>query len=219
MKFSARTAQVLRNFSTINQSIIFKPGNQIKTISLSKTIMAKARIDSDIEKTFAIYDLPQFLSAVSLFEDPELELGDRSVNIGSGRERIRYTFSEPSLILAPPEKEIQLPTPEVEFTLRNDVLTRVQKALGIIGAPEIAVTGDGEKIYVEALNTKNSSESTYKVEVGETDKTFRLIFLAENIKLLPGDYEVAISSKGLSHFKGEDIEYWVAVEQHSTYEG
>lgn len=219
MKFSARTAQVLRNFSTINQSIIFKPGNQIKTISLSKTIMARARIDSDIEKTFAIYDLPQFLSAVSLFEDPELELGDRSVNIGSGRERIRYTFSEPSLILAPPEKEIQLPTPEVEFTLRNDVLTRVQKALGIIGAPEIAVTGDGEKIYVEALNTKNSSESTYKVEVGETDKTFRLIFLAENIKLLPGDYEVAISSKGLSHFKGEDIEYWVAVEQHSTYEG
>lgn len=219
MKLSARAIQVLRNFSTINQSIIFKAGSQIKTISQSKTIMARATIDTDIEKTFAVYDLPQFLSAISLFEDPELELGERSADIGNGRERIRYTFSEPSLILAPPEKEIQLPTPEVEFTLRNDVLTRVQKALGIIGAPEIAVTGDGEKIYVEALNTKNTSESTYKVEVGSTDKNFRLIFLAENIKLLPGDYQVAISSKGLSHFKGEDIEYWVAVEQHSTYEG
>lgn len=219
MKFNARTIQILRNFSTINPSIIFKPGSQIKTISQSKTIMARAKIETDIESTFAIYDLSQFLGAVSMFEEPELIAGDRAMTIRAGTEKLNYTFAEPTLILAPPEKDIVLPSPEVIFDLKNDVLNRVQKALGIIGAPEIAVTGDGEKIFLEALNTKNSSDSTYRVEVGETDKTFRLIFLAENIKLLPGDYNVSISSKGLSHFKGEDVEYWVAVEQHSTYEG
>ena len=219
MKFSARTIQILRNFSTINESLIFKQGNKLKTISQSKTILARATIDTDIESTFAIFDLSQFLSAVSLFEDAELKPEKSSMVISSGNEKIRYTFSEPSLILTPPEKEIVLPDPEVEFEIKNEVLTRVQKALGIIGAPEIAVTGDEGKIYLEALNTKDSSKSNYRVEVGETDKTFRFIFMAENIKLLPGDYTVAISSKGLSHFKSEDVEYWVAVEQHSTYEG
>lgn len=219
MKFSARTIQILRNFSTINESLIFKPGNQLKTISQSKTILARATIDTEIDSAFGIYDLGQFLSAISLFEDPELIKGNHAMTITKGSEKINYIYSEMSLMLSPPEKEIQLPTRDVEFELKNDVLVRVQKALGIIGAPEIAVTGDGDKVYVEALNTKDQSKSNYRVEVGETNKNFRFIFLAENIKLLPGDYNVTISSKGLSHFKGEDVEYWVAVEQHSTYEG
>ena len=220
MKFSARTIQILRNFSTIHQSIIFQPGKQLKTISQSKTIMARATIDTEIEKSFAIYDLPQFLSAISLFGDPELEVTDSAMIIRSGKEKLNYTFSEPSLILSPPEKEIQLPTTEVQFELKHEDLVRVQKALGIIGAPEIAVTGDEGKIYVEALNTRNSSDSTYRVAVGTTDKTFRFIFLAENIKLDQGDYALSISSKGLSHFTGitNDIEYWVAIEATSTFE-
>lgn len=219
MKFSARTIQILRNFSTINESLIFKPGTQLKTISQSKTILARATIDSEIESTFGIYDLGQFLSAISLFEDPDLTPGTNAMTISRGSEKINYIYSEPSLMLSPPEKEIQLPSRDVEFELKNEVLVRVQKALGIIGAPEIAVTGDGDKVYIEALNTKDNSKSNYRVEVGDTDKNFRFIFLAENIKLLPGDYNVTVSSKGLSHFKGEDVEYWVAVEQHSTYEG
>lgn len=219
MKFSARTIQILRNFSTINESLIFKPGNQLKTISQSKTILARATIDTEIDSSFGIYDLGQFLSAISLFEDPDLIKGNHAMTIAKGSEKINYIYSEMSLMLSPPEKEIQLPSIDVEFELKNDVLVRVQKALGIIGAPEIAITGDGDKVYIEALNTKDQSKSNYRVEVGDTDKTFRFIFLAENIKLLPGDYKVAISSKGLSHFKGQDVEYWVAVEQHSTYEG
>lgn len=219
MKFNARTIQILRNFSTINESLIFKSGTQLKTISQSKTILARATIDTEIESTFGIYDLGQFLSAISLFEDAELTPGHNAMTISSGSEKINYVYSEPSLMLSPPEKEIQLPSHDVEFELKNDVLTRVQKALGIIGAPEIAVTSDGDKVYIEALNTKDQSKSNYRVEVGETNKNFRFIFLAENIKLLPGDYNVTVSSKGLSHFKGEDVEYWVAVEAHSTYEG
>jgi hypothetical protein len=139
------------------------------------------------------------------------------MTITKGSEKINYTYSEMSLMLAPPEKGIQLPSRDVEFELKNEVLVRVQKALSIIGAPEIAVTGDGHQVYIEALNTKDQSKSNYRVEVGETDKNFRFIFLAENIKLLPGDYNVTVSSKGLSHFKGDDVEYWVAVEASSTF--
>ena len=219
MKLSQRTILVLRNFSTINPSLIFKPGNTITTISQSKTVMARAVVDTEFQSQFAIYDLAQFLSAVSMFDDPELTPTKTAMEIGTNRERIKYTFSEPSLILAAPEKEVKVPDPEVVFELKNDSLTRTLKALSVIGAPEIAVTGDGENVYIEALNTKDSSKSTYRVPVGETSKTFRFIFLAENIKLLPGDYNVSISSKGLSHFKGSDVEYWVAVEAHSTYEG
>lgn len=219
MKFNARTIQILRNFSTINESLIFKAGMQLKTISQTKTIMARAKIDTEIEKTFAIFDLPQFLSAVSMFEDPELDAEGSVLTISRGTEKLNYTLSEPSLILAAPEKELVLDNPEVEFTLKNEILTRTLKALGIIGAPEFAITGDGSKVYVEAINTKNSSGSNYRVEVGETDKQFRFIFVAENMKLLPGDYQVAISAKGLSHFKGEDVEYWIALESHSSYDG
>lgn len=219
MNFSARTLQILRNFSTINESLIFKPGTQLKTISQSKTVLARATIDTEIDATFGIYDLGQFLSAISLFDEPVLTPGKSAMTISKGSEKINYIYSEMSLMLSPPEKEIQLPSIDVEFELKNDVLVRVQKALGIIGAPEIAVTGDGDKVYIEALNTKDNSKSNYRVEVGETYKTFRFIFLAENIKLLPGDYNVTISSKGLSHFKSSDVEYWVAVEDRSTYEG
>jgi len=219
MKFSARTIQILRNFSTINESLIFKQGKQLKTISQSKTILARATIDTEIEETFGIYDLGQFLSAISLFEEPELTLGNSSLTIAQGSEKINYVYSETSLMLSPPSKEIEMATVDVQFELKNDVLTKVQKALGIIRAPEIAITGDGDNIFVEALDTKDKSKSNYRVEVGTTDKTFRFIFLAENIKLLPGDYDVKISQAGLSYFKGDDVEYWVAVEDRSTFSG
>lgn len=217
MKFSARTIQVLRNFSTINPSLVFKEGDELRTISSARSILARAKVDSKAPNTFAIYDLSKFLSAISMFEEPDLEPSGTKAVITSGNERMSWTLAEPSLILQPPERGIGAVEPDVQFNLKNDVLSRTIKALSIIGVPEIAVTGDDGKIYLEALNTKNSSESSYRVEVGETDKTFRLIFLAENIKLLPGDYDVSISKRGISYFKGEDVEYWITTEQNSTY--
>lgn len=219
MKFSARTIQIMRNFSTINPSLIFNAGVDLKTISTSKSIMARATIDSVIDKTFAIYDLSQFLGAISMFSEPELQISDTAVRITSGSERMSYTCSEPSLIMAAPSKDIVLPTKDVSFDLKDAVLTRTIKALSVIGCPEISVTGDGKTIYLEALDSKKIGASSYRVEVGDTDKDFQLIFKAENIKLLPGDYRVTISAKGLAHFKGEDVEYWVAVEHHSKYNG
>lgn len=212
MKFNSKTLQILRNFSSIEQSMTFVPGDVLRTISRSKTVMAMAKIDTEIEQSFAIYDMSQFLSAVSLFTDPEIDLGDSALTIRQGNEQLTYRYCDPSLIVAPPQKDIKIPDPEVSFSLKQDALAKVQKALSVIGAPEIAVIGDREKIYLTAFTSSDPSGSSFKVEVGETDKKFQMVFLADNIKVLPGDYEVEISSKGISKFEGDDVTYWIAVE-------
>lgn len=219
MKLNARTNQILKNFASINPSIMFKPGSKLSTISPGKTIMARANIDQEITSVFAIYDLSRFLGTVSLFTDPELNVHDKFMEIKQGARKLNYVFTEPSLIVTPPEKEIKLPDPEVKFTITADELQEVMKALSVLSLPEIAVVGADGKITVQAIDSKNPTGDIYSVEVGDTDAKFRMIIRAENIKLLPGDYEVEISSKGLSHFSTRDVEYWIAVESNSTYEG
>lgn len=219
MKFDNRTLQILKNFSSINPSILFKPGNAISTISPSKTIMARATSSQQINDTFAIYDLSRFLSTLSLFDDPEYDIQEKFLTIKQGKRKINYTFTEPSLIVAAPDKDIKLPDPEVAFSVTSDNLQEVMKALSVLSLPEIAVVGDGESICLQALDSKNPSGDVYSVQVGTTDARFKMIIRAENMKLLQGDYEVQVSSKGLSHFRGADVEYFIAVESNSTYEG
>ena len=221
MKFDARAIQILKNFSTINQSMIFKPGNEIRTISIgpnrNRSVIGRAKLNTEIDGTFAIYDLSNFLSAVTMFEEPELTITDKFMVIGSDQENFHYTFCEPSLIMSAPEKEIQLPSVEVSFNLSSDTLNRVFRGMGVVSAPEIAFIGDGTNIYLQAIDSKDNTKSNYRIKVGETDKTFRFVFLAENIKILSGEYEVSMCAKGISHFKADDVEYWVAMEATSTY--
>ena len=217
MKFDTRALQILRNFSTINQSMVFKEGNELKTIAQSKSIFATAKIEATIERDFGIYDLPQFLSAITAFENPELTLGENSVTINVGKEKLNFVYSDTSLIVAPPSKEMKLPSVDIEFELNSDTLARVQKLLGTLNLPEISIMGDGSSIYMAACNSKNSGDSSYKVEVGDTDKEFAMYFLAENINLLPGDYKVEVCNKGISQFTAEDVTYWIAVEKHSKF--
>lgn len=219
MKFDARTTQVLKNFASINPSIMFKPGNKLSTISAGKTVMARANIGQEIEGAFAIYDLSRFLGTLSLFSEPELTVNEKYMTVAQGKRKINYTFTEPSLIVTPPDKEIKIPTPEVDFIISADELSEVTKALAVLSLPEIAVVGDGNTIAVQAIDSKNPSGDIYSVDVGVTSDKFRMIIKAENLKLLPGDYNVQISSKGLSRFSTADIEYFIAVESNSTYEG
>jgi hypothetical protein len=219
MKLDTRTTQILKNFASINPSIMFKPGNRLATISAGKTVMARANITQEIPSPFAIYDLSRFLGTISLFTDPELNVDEKYMTIAQGKRKINYTFTEPSLIVTPPEKEIKLPDPEVSFSISGDELSEVMKALSVLSLPEIAVVGDGTDISVQAIDSKNPSGDTYSVNVGSTTATFKMIIRAENLKLLPGDYNVEISSKGLSRFSTTDIEYFIAVESNSTYEG
>lgn len=219
MKLDTNTMQILKNFSTINQNIMFKPGRQIRTISPSKSVLARAKVEQDFTDSFAIYDLSRFLGTLSLFDNAELQIDGGVVKISEGENKFNYAVSDPSLIMVAPDREIELPEAEVKFTLTDEALSRVMKALSVSQLPEIAVTGDGSKILLQAIDSKGTSNDSFSVAVGHTEANFRMIFRADNIKLIPGTYEVEISSKGLSHWKGAIVEYWIAVESNSTYQG
>ena len=226
MKFSARTIQILRNFSTVHQALLFKTGRTLKVMSDSKSILAKATIDSDIESTFAIYDMPKFLSAISMFDDPTLTPMGSYVEISQGKEKINYICAEQSLIKTPPEKDIELPSVDVQFELKSETINRVLKGMAITGANALCITGEDGSIFLEAktigtskTQSSSSGAPTYRAEVGTTDKTFSFIIMADNFKLLLGDYTVSVSQRGLAYFQGQDTEYWIAVEQNSTFEG
>ena len=217
MKLNARTLQVLRNFSSINPSIQFSEGTNLKTISPNKTIMAKAKLEDVIPQTFAIYDLSRFLGVVSLFDDPTFGLEERIINITSPGRKVSYTFADPTTIITPPDREINIGDADVVFELKEDVFAEVMKALGVMGFPEVALVGENGKLNLRATDTKNPSADKYDVEVGETDLDFTAVFKSENLKILPGDYTVNISSKGISHFVGNDVEYWISIESNSNF--
>jgi len=217
MKISTNTVNILKNFAKINPSIVISEGNTLKTISPSKTIMAKAKVDTQFDKRFAIYNLDRFISTMSLFNDPELKFGDKSVIISDNNKKSQYTYADESTVTKAPDKEIGLPTVDVTFTITNDNLKDVEKAAGVLALPEIVVVGDGKTVSLQAADTKNPSGDIYSVTIGETDKTFKAIFKSENIKIIPGDYEVSISSRGISHFSGKEVDYWIAVESSSTF--
>ena len=225
MRFEARTLQILKNYSTINPSLQFKEGNVITTVSPIKTVMSKATIKESIPGTFAIIDLSRFLGTLSLFESPEIRLGNTSLEIKSNNKKVSYTYTDPKLIVAPGEKEIKLPDPEISFALNSDVLQSVMKAMGVLGLPEIAISGEKGIISVEAIDSKNPSSDNYSIQIDtpiykiDTNAKFRMIFLAENIKILPDSYTVNTPSNGIAHFKGNDIEYWIATESSSIYTG
>jgi len=215
MNLDVKTIQTLKAFSMINPSLLFKPGSVIKTISPSKTILAKATVPDSFDREFAIYDLMRFLGSYTMFEEADLDFQDKSVVISSGKEKINYLYADPAVVVSPPDKELVADNPVVTFELTNDMIQRTLKALGMIGAPEISITGEAGTVYLEALDSRNSSSSTYRVELGNTNKTFRLIMTADKFKLLPCDYNVVVTDR-FAHFKGENIEYWIVLEANST---
>jgi hypothetical protein len=217
MKIDTDTINVLKNFAKINPSILVQEGNVLKTISPTKTIMAKAKVKTDFSKRFAIYNLDRFISIVSTFTDPEFKFGENSVDISDNNKKQHYVYADENTVTKAPEKEINLPSVDVSFTLTNDVLRDVEKAAGILALPEIAVVGDGKNISLQAVDTKNPTGDVYSIVIGKTDNAFKAIFKAENIKIIPGEYEVNISSKGISQFSGEEVEYFIAVEANSIF--
>ncbi len=225
MKLSPQTLTVLKNFSLINSNLAFKPGNIVKTVSAGKTVVAKATLDTDLEDKFCIYDLNRFLSVLSLFDTPVLKVNEdgKRIQIASGQRRILYIGADESNILTPPET-IRMPEIEWAFTVTNDMLQDLFKAMSVLGLPEVAIVGDGTKLKLEAIDMKNLVQDAYSQEIGDTDKTFKIVFSIDNLKLLPMDYNVSIGRKvtdkgtaGMAHFKGNGVEYYIAVETSSTY--
>ena len=220
MKLSDITLSLLKNFSTINQSILFKQGSKLRTISVMKNILAEATVDEELPKDFVIYDLNQFLNGLGLHQSPELDFeNDGHVVIKEGKMRSKYFFADPQVIITPPDKEITLPTEDVSFELSTQQLDKLLKAAGIYQLPDLAVIGEAGVVKLIVRDKKNDTSNTFAVTVGETDKVFSFNFKIENIKILPGTYEVVVSQKLLSKFtnKDRDLRYYIALEPDSTF--
>ena len=221
MKLSDKTLSVLKNFSTINQSILFKQGSKLRTISVMKNILAEATIDEEFPKDFGIYDLNQYLNGLALHNNPELDFeADNYVVIKEGRSRSKYFFADPSVIITPPDKSIDLPSEDVTFDLSTDQLDKLLKAAAIYQLPDLAVIGGNGVVKVVVRDKKNDTSNDFAITVGETDATFSFNFKVENIKILPGTYSVVVSQKLLSRFtnKNQDLIYYIALEPDSTFE-
>ena len=221
MKLSDNTLSVLKNFSSINQSILFKHGSRLRTISVMKNILAEVTITEELPKDFGIYDLNQFLNGMGLHQSPELDFSnDGYVVIREGKMRSKYFFADPQVIVTPPEKPITLPSEDVSFELSTDQLDKLLKAAAIYQLPDLAVVGGDGVVKIVVRDKKNDTSNDFSIVVGETDSTFSFNFKVENIKILPGTYDVVVSRKLLSRFtsKNHDLTYYIALEPDSTFE-
>jgi len=223
MKLSENTINILRNFANINPGMQFKAGNIVRTVSKQQNVLGKATVSETFDSDFVIYDMNRFLSVVSALDNPDIVFNaeTKKVQINSGTSKCVYGLSDESLIVAPPSKELKVENAEIKFQLSADNYAKVLKLAGMLALPNIAVVGDGSEIVVCTTDAKNGDSDLFSIKVGDTKAKFKIIFNTENLKMTPGTYDVQISSKGISHFKNttSPIEYWLATEAGSKYEG
>ena len=222
MKVSERTTNLLKNYANINQSLEFRAGKVLRTVSPLNTILASVEIEEDFPQTFPIYELGRFLGTLDLFNNPELDFTDNGVSITDDNHEATYRYcGSSSMFQTPPEKDITFPDAEINFELTQEQFRKTINAANTLGLPEVIVEGNGSDIQLVVSDTGNVSSDIFSTKVGATDKTFRMIFKTENLnKIMEGAYNVSLSSKRISHFKreGDSLQYWIALEQNSTYE-
>ena len=218
MKLSKETVALFKNFAGINSNLLLKNGNKLATISAQKNVMADATVGETFPD-FAIYDLNEFLGAMSLFDDPDLNFQDKHVSISQGSMKIKFFAADPSVLTAP-QKSITFPEAEINFDISADKLSMIQRTASVLRAADVSIVGDGSMITIVVGDKKNATGNSFSEPVGSTDKTFKVNLKVENLKMLPGDYNVSISSKKISRFKStsSDLVYYVAVEADSTFE-
>jgi hypothetical protein len=218
MKLSKETVGLFKNFAGINSNLLLKQGNKLATISTQKNVMSDTVVTESFPADFGIYDLNEFLGAMSLFEDPELDFSDKFVTIKQGGASIKYFAAEIGNLVVP-QKAIVFPEAEIEFTMTATMLNMIQKTSSVLRATDLQIVGDGSKMVIQVGDKKNATGNTYNAQVGSTDKEFKVNLKVENLKMLPGDYLVSISSKKISRFKATSSElvYYVAVEADSVF--
>ena len=220
MNLSDKTLTILKNFAGINNSILVKQGTQLRTISVAKNILAEAQIDEEFPREFGIYDLNQFLNGLSLHQDPEMDFSpDSYLTIREGKRRVKYFYADPQVIISPPEKEITLPSEDVHFQLDSIALEKLLKAAAVYQLPDLSAVGEAGVVKLVVRDKKNDTSNEFAVVVGETDKVFSFNFKVENIKIIPGAYDVVVSSKLLSKFTNtqHDLKYFIALEPDSSF--
>lgn len=220
MKISVETLNILKNFSSINSSLVVKSGNVLRTISPAKNILAKFESPESFANDFAVYDLNEFLGGLSLFKDPDFDFSDPSyLQIKSGKSKVKYFFSDPSVITAPPEKDIELPSVDVEFTLTEEVLSSLLRASSVYQLPDLSLVGEDGDINLVVRTKNNDTSNNFSVKVGDTEDTFCFNFKVENLKIMPGVYNVQVSTANISQFVHDkwNLSYLIALEPDSTF--
>ena len=220
MKLSEQTVSILKNYSAINQNLMIKERSENSTMSAMKNIVSKATVEENFPVEFAIYDLNEFLSAMSLFTNPDLDFKDDFVVItesGSKGRNLKYWYSEPSVVTTP-SREVTMPSVDVEFPMNSGILSEVQKAAAVIGAPDMVLEDDELRVTDKKNDTANSYSTSLDTK-SDDDASYKFWFKVENLKLLPGDYDVQVSEKRISHFQNTKlpIEYFIALEPESSY--
>ena len=219
MKISTNTRDVLKNFSTINSGIRVKQGNKVETVSNMKNILAVATVSEEFPKDFAIYNLPEFLGATSLLEDPDFEFNDASLSIADDSSSLSYFYASEGMVIAP-DKIITMPEAEINFDISTQLLNDLNKAASVLGVNDLILESDGTKVTLTVKDKKNTTSNTFSRIVGEGNgDTYTMYFKIENLKVLEGSYAVSVSSKGISHFNNKDIdlEYFIALEPDSKF--
>ena len=224
MELTTNTMNVLRNFSGINQNLMIREGNTIKTISEAKNVLATAVVEEQFPQPFGIYDLNEFIGVMGLVDQPRLKFEDESVTIGdsTGRSKVRYFYS-PEETLTTPQKDINMPEAEVNFVLDNDTLNKVKKAASTLGHSELSVSVKAGSLCLSVVESQNSTSNAFSIDIdGEyTTENFNFIMNIANLKMIPGDYDVSMSSKFITRFKHKEmnVQYWIALEKSSTFGG
>jgi hypothetical protein len=218
MKISNETRELLKNFSTINSGIKVNAGNKLETISNMKNILAVATVSESFPQGFSVYNLPEFLGATSLFEDPEYQFNDANLTISDSNSSMNYFYASEGMVTSP-EKMITMPDAEISFDISSTLLSDLNKAASVLGVSDLVLEGDGTNISLTVKDKKNTTTNTFSRIVGQSAGVFTMNFKIENLKVLAGNYTVSVSSKGISNFKNKDIdlEYFIALEPDSKY--
>lgn len=218
MQLSKETLALFKNFSAINTNLLLKSGSAISTMATNKTVLASVTVPEVFPEEFGIYDLGEFLGALSLFDNPDLDFGKKFVTIKEGTESIKF-FSADASVLVAPTKAIKFPGADVEFPLSSAQLAKIQRTASVLRASDLTIKGDSGKMTLLVGDKKNVTGNSFSTSVGETDKEFIININVDNLKMLPGDYMVAVSDKKISRFSStsSDLIYYVAIEADSSF--
>lgn len=223
MELNEKTLNVLKNFSGINQNLLIQEGNTIKTISEARNVVATAVVEEQFPQKFGIYDLNEFIGVLGLVDEPNLKFAEESVTVSdsTGRSKVKYFFS-PEETLTSPTKDVNMPEPDVSFTLDNETLNKLKRAASTLGHSNVSITPSGGGILsLSVVDNENSTSNTYSIDIdGEySSSDFNFIISIANLRILPGDYEVKLSRKLITEFKHKElnVRYWIAVEKTSTF--
>jgi hypothetical protein len=225
MELSNFTMQVLKNFATVNSNVVIQPGNSIMTMAEPKNILGQATVPETFTQQFGIYDLQEFLNVLGLVDSPRVRFETNHVLVGdsTGRAEIKYFFSDPEMLTSP-SKPIAMPEPDVTFSLDQSTLNNLKRAASALGHSQMSIRYVDGLIRLSIVETDNSTSNTYAIDVDGESKLSDCNFIIDiaNLKLIPSDYKVEISTKLISQFTSTDdtmdLKYWIALEKTSTFE-